>query len=132
MHPVRPLLLTLPLLLAACAGTGATTAGSVVLQDQKKCPQQLRMGQTLILNLPSNPGSGYRWSLQQSAPELLRSLGPEVYSHPDEANSMIGSDGKSTWRFEVIGSGSAHLSLNYQRPWEGEPADSFECLLEVR
>lgn len=132
MHPVRPLLLTLPLLLAACAGGGASSPGSVLLKSPSKCPLTLELGQRLILSLPSNPSSGYRWNLEQAAPELLRNLGPEVYSHPDEATSMIGSEGTSTWRFEVIGEGSAHLSLSYQRPWESEPADSFECRLQVR
>jgi inhibitor of cysteine peptidase len=138
MHPLRPLLLTLPLLLTACAGgnaggsTSHASPNSVLLKSQSKCPLNLERGQRLILRLPSNPSTGYRWTFQQAAPELLRSLGPEVYSHPDEANTMIGAEGTSTWRFEVIGQGGAPLALSYQRPWENEPADSFECHLQVR
>ena len=133
MQPLRLLLLPIPLLLAACAGTGTgSSAPGVLLKSQSKCPLILEPGQRLILSLPSNPSSGYRWNLQQAAPELLRKLGPEVYSHPDEANSMVGSEGTSTWRFETIASGSGHLVLSYQGPWEAEPADSFECRLQVR
>lgn len=133
MHPLRPMLLTLPLLLAACAGGGGSSASpSVLLKSQSKCPLTLERGQRLILRLPSNPSTGYRWTVQQAAPELLRSLGPEVYSHPDEANSTIGSEGTSTWRFEAVAAGSAPLALSYQRPWESEPADTFECRLRVR
>jgi inhibitor of cysteine peptidase len=128
MPTVRLLLLLSPLLLAAC--TSHAPSGSVLLQDQAQCPQALHLGQTLILSLPSNPSTGYRWQFRQAIPQLLRRLGPEVYSNP-RGDAVVGSEGLSTWRFEVVGSGEEHLSLSYQRPWEDEPSGSFECLLQV-
>ncbi|NKQ10438.1 protease inhibitor I42 family protein [Pseudomonas sp. SST3] len=124
------LLLLVPLLvLAGCAGTPPS---SVALSDDATCPLSMQPGQTLILSLPSNPASGYRWTLRDVSTAQLKSLGPEVFSSPQ--NDLIGGDGISTWRFEAAESGSGRLYLAYQRPWESdtEPADLFDCRIEVQ
>ena len=86
----RLLLPTSLLLLAACASDNRTPS-SVVLGDDHRCPQTLHTGQQLIVSLPSNPATGYRWLLREAAAEQLRSLGPEVYSNPND--DVIGGDG---------------------------------------
>jgi len=43
---------------------------------QSACPLQLKNGQNLILTLPSNPTTGYRWAIQDSAGGVLRAWGP--------------------------------------------------------
>ena len=63
----------------------------MVLSDDRRCPQSLQNGQQLIVSLPSNPTTGYRWILHESAPEQLRGLGPEVFSNPKD--DVIGGDG---------------------------------------
>lgn len=127
----RLLLPTSLALLTACAGQESAPPSSVVLSDDRRCPQSLQNGQQLIVSLPSNPTTGYRWILHESAPEQLRSLGPEVFSNPKD--DMIGGDGLSTWRFEARQAGSGRLYLTYQRPWEadGEPDGLFDCRIEV-
>ena len=127
MPPVRLIPLLGLSLLTACA---QQPAHNVTLEDQSDCPQQLHVGQQLILSLPSNPTTGYRWAIQDSAGGVLRSLGPEVYSTPDD-DAVIGAAGHSTWRFQAAASGEATLRLAYQRTWEPEPIEHFECRLEV-
>ncbi|MCY1433091.1 Chagasin family peptidase inhibitor I42 [compost metagenome] len=87
----------------------------------------------LTLTLPSNPTTGYRWLMQNPAGSLLRSLGPEVYSNPEDAG-MVGSAGQSVWRFQVQGAGEGHLILVYQQPWAPEvpPVKTFNCALGVQ
>ncbi|AHL74601.1 peptidase inhibitor I42 [Stutzerimonas stutzeri] len=131
MPPSLPRLLpfTALLVLAGCAGAPPS---SVALSDDTACPLSMQPGQTLILSLPSNPTSGYRWSLREVSSEQIKSLGPEVFSSPK--NDLIGGDGLSTWRFEAANSGSGRLYLTYQRPWESqaEPAGLFDCRIEVQ
>ncbi len=116
------------LLLSACASTPPT---SVALSDDADCPLTLQRGQTLIVSLPSNPTTGYRWSLREVSAEQLKSLGPEVFSSPK--TDLVGGDGMSTWRFQADEPGSGRLYLTYQRPWESdaEPAGLFDCRIEV-
>ncbi|BAN49987.1 protease inhibitor I42 family protein [Metapseudomonas resinovorans] len=118
-------------LLTACA---QQPTGPVVLQDaQDDCPLTLAPGQPLVLTLPSNPTTGFRWVMRDPAANVLQSLGPEVYSAPEEAG-LVGSAGQSTWRFKASQPGDGRLHLDYQRPWETDvaPAESFDCQVSVK
>lgn len=129
MITARRLLLPLGLaLLTACAHR----PGSLALQEQSSCPLRMHDGQLLILTLPSNPTTGFRWLIRDDAAPVLSSLGPEVYSNPEDAG-LVGSAGQSTWRFQAAKPGTGHLRLTYQRPWETgvAPAKIFDCAISV-
>ncbi|BCD84090.1 peptidase inhibitor [Pseudomonas solani] len=131
MSPARLPRLLLPaalMLLAACAHEST----SLVVQKQSSCPIELDKGQLLVLTLPSNPTTGFRWVVKDAAPGVLRSLGPEVYDTPEEAG-LVGGAGESTWRFNAAQSGEGRLLLVYQRPWEADvaPEQTFDCKVSV-
>lgn len=117
-------------LLSACAQT--PTSVTLEQSQQSKCPLSLHVGQQFILRLPSNPTTGFRWLMRDSATQVLQSLGPEVYSNPEDAG-LVGSAGVSTWRFQVAKSGEGQLALTYERPWEVGvvPAQRFDCTIRV-
>ena len=124
------LLLALSLaLLAACA---SAPKQNVTVEKQSACPLNLKAGQNLTLTLPSNPTTGYRWAIQDSAGGVLRSLGPEVYSNPEDAG-VVGAAGQSTWRFQAFTAGNGRLRLTSQQPWAPEvnPVDTFDCAITV-
>jgi inhibitor of cysteine peptidase len=130
MPNAQRLLLPLGLaLLTACAHK----PGSVTVQKQSQCPLSLHSGQQLVLILPSNPTTGFRWVVRDDAGGVLDSLGPEVYSNPEDAG-LVGSAGQSTWLFNATQPGKGHLLLTYQRPWEPEvaPAKTFDCPIAVK
>lgn len=127
------LLLPALMLLGGCASKPPATVTLEESQAYRCHPLQLHQGQTLVLSLPSDPTSGYRWQLLDAAPAVLRSLGPEVYSNPEDSGDLVGSDGESTWRFQVAKAGDAQLALRYQQAWDadGAPAKTFECALHA-
>ncbi|WP_248797127.1 protease inhibitor I42 family protein [Pseudomonas sp. MWU13-2105] len=129
MTPTR---LLLPLSLALLAACAQQPRQNVTLEKQSDCPMQLKTGQNMILSLPSNPTTGYRWAIQDSAGGVLKSLGPEVYHNPDDSG-LVGSGGQSSWRFQAFAAGTGRLRLTYQQPWEPEatPAQSFDCPITV-
>ena len=116
-------------LLTACAHT---PANNVIVETQSDCPLQLHVGQPVTVSLPSNPTTGYRWAIQDSAGGVLRSLSPEVYTSA-ENGQVLGSGGQSTWRFQAVAAGNGRLRLTYQQPWdpEAEPAHTFDCAITV-
>ncbi|MEH6365572.1 MULTISPECIES: protease inhibitor I42 family protein [Pseudomonas] len=124
--------LLMPVVLAMLAGC-ASQPSSINLQKSSQCPIELSSNQQLILTLPSNPTTGFRWVVQDAAPSVLKSLGPEVYSNPEEAG-LVGSAGQSTWRFSVLQPGTGRLLLTYQRPWEADvaPEKTFDCEIQTR
>lgn len=127
---VRLLLPATLALLAACAGQPPKHIVSV--SGQGDCPKKLVVGQTLLVMLPTNPTTGFRWSITDPAASVLKSLGPEVYSNPEDAG-VVGGAGQSTWRYLVSTAGSAHLKMAYQQPWAPEvvPEQTFDCAIDV-
>jgi inhibitor of cysteine peptidase len=117
-------------LLAAC--TQQPTRHSLALDSQEGCPLVMHEGQNVVLTLPSDPTTGYRWQLREAGQPVLRSLGPEVYSNPQEAG-LVGVGGQSSWRFKASQAGQGALRLVYQQPWapEVEPINTFTCKVRV-
>lgn len=129
MTPTR---LLVPLALAFLAACSTQPKHNITVEKQSACPAKLHNGQTLILSLPSNPTTGYRWAIQDSAGGVLRALGPEVYSNPEDAG-VVGAAGVSTWRFQAFATGNGRLRLTSQQPWAPEvlPVETFDCAISV-
>lgn len=127
-----PLPYLLPIGLVWLAGCAHNDSSTVTLEEDDDCPLQLESRQHLVLTLPSNPSTGYRWQVRESASRVLRSLGPEIYSSPEQPE-VVGSAGESTWRFQAVQAGQDSLLLVYQRPWEvdAKPAKVFDCAITV-
>jgi inhibitor of cysteine peptidase len=131
-HPRRLLPVLGLALLAACAQKPEPP----VLQgaaDARGCSRQLQPGQIFVLSLPSNPSSGFRWEIVRDAGKVLRSLGPELYINPEDAG-LVGSAGKSTWRFQAWQAGEDQLLLHYRRSWDQgvAPAQTLDCMIRVK
>jgi inhibitor of cysteine peptidase len=118
-------------LLSACSQTPSHV--SLDQEAKNHCPLSLYPGQELTLSLRSNPSTGFRWEVKEAASGVLKSLGPEVYSHPEDAG-LVGSAGQSTWRYKALNPGSGRLLMIYQQPWEPNvaPASTFDCQIEVQ
>ncbi|HCD7161976.1 TPA: protease inhibitor I42 family protein, partial [Pseudomonas aeruginosa] len=93
-----PSRLLLPLSIVVLAGCAGQQKPVVTLDDADDCsPLKLTQGQELVLTLPSNPTTGFRWELRNPAASVLKRLGPEVYSNSEEDSGLVGSGGESTW-----------------------------------
>ncbi len=134
MPVLRSLFLASLALLAACVGRHTPDAAVAFdLSRQQQCPVVLAKGQLLIVTLPSNPTTGYRWLVQNPAPAALRSLGPEVYTNAEDAG-IVGVAGQSVWRYRAQGPATGQLLMVLQQPWapEVKPVQTFACDIEVQ
>ncbi|WP_263260758.1 protease inhibitor I42 family protein [Pseudomonas sp. RIT-PI-S] len=133
MPLVRPLALACFALLAACASHTPDASIAFNLSKQQQCPIVMANSQLLILTLPSNPTTGYRWLIQNPAQSVLRSLGPEVYTNAEDAG-IVGAAGQSVWRYRAQGPGEGRLLMVLQQPWapEVKPVQTFDCKITVR
>jgi inhibitor of cysteine peptidase len=86
--------------------------------DQSGNNVQLKVGETLLVTLDSNPTTGYSWELSQSDESVLEQKGEAEYKQAPGSQGLIGAGGKETFRFEAVGAGQTTLELIYHRPWE--------------
>jgi len=69
--------------------------------------------------LPSNPTTGFDWSLHVDNPSVVKNI-----SHKFKADfsGRVGVPGITTWSLRTSGTGEAKLLFSYKRAWEKETA----------
>ena len=79
-------------------------------------------GQKMIIELASNPSTGYRWEVREIDKGILRLRSIE-FGKPE--TDLFGAPQKQVFQFEVIDKGETIISLVYWRPWEKIPMDTY-------
>jgi inhibitor of cysteine peptidase len=80
-----------------------------------------RPGDEIVVVLPENATTGYRWQLDQSAEQLrLLSDGYREAAAADDEEPVFGRGGLREFRFAVDAPGAGTLLLKHWREWEGD------------
>jgi inhibitor of cysteine peptidase len=120
---VVALILTLSMLAAGCGGDDVKTysdAGAAI---------KVKVNGEFIIALDSNPTTGYSWKAlyEESQFELVS----DDYVQDEKETMMTGVGGTQYLRFKALKSGDYEITMNYQRSWEGEPAQQAVFSVKV-
>ena len=118
---------------SATAASAKAPASAVTVTEQDNGRGiELAQGGTLIVQLPSNPSTGYSWSVQGD-PSPLK-LVKSDYTEQSQSTQIVGAPGTQVLQLKAIGPGAATLTLEYRRPWERDvpPAKVFSIKATVR
>jgi len=75
----------------------------------------LKTGDTLRIELKSNPSTGYAWSTDNKIkPKVIKELGREFVQDKKSAG-LIGAGGTDVWSFVAIKKGETYLHFVYSR-----------------
>lgn len=91
---------------------------------------ELHQGGRLLVRLPENPSTGYRWELKSFTHGILE-LQSEGYESPE---SLIpGAGGVRSFTFIALSRGASSMHMRLRRPWEPEQAagEVFHVSVEV-
>jgi inhibitor of cysteine peptidase len=95
---------------------------------------QLVVGETWVVRLPSNPSTGYHWTLLPIDPPIVQQLGPAQFQPPaPQVPRRVGAGGEELFHLQANLPGEVTLHWVYRRPWEtqGEPADRRSMWVRV-
>jgi inhibitor of cysteine peptidase len=103
----------------------------VIVQSDRGTEFEAHPGDLIVIRLPENPTTGYRWELD-AADDRVIALQDSDYSAASSAG--IGGGGTRTFGLEVHRPGTVHVQLRLRREWEPEQAavDCFEVTIRVR
>jgi inhibitor of cysteine peptidase len=89
----------------------------------------VQRGDAIVIELPDQPTTGYRWEIASVDPALVEVEGSEFAS----SGPGIGAGGIVTWRLRARAAGRTRLELARRRPWERdrEPIERFAVTLEI-
>jgi inhibitor of cysteine peptidase len=106
--------------LTACSSAPSGSSGTTlpahhvaVSQADNAKTVTLASHQTLVLTLPANPTTGFAWTVLTSG-TLHQQRSFYTASRP----GTIGSGGVQTFEFVPTGTGTQHLSLSYNQPFD--------------
>ncbi|MBM3152525.1 MAG: protease inhibitor I42 family protein [Chloroflexi bacterium] len=92
----------------------------------------IAMGQTLVIELPSNPTTGYSWFIESIDEAVVRQEGEATYSPVGGEPNLVGGGGVETWRFTPVAAGACTLTLAYLRVFEDNSTqDTFTIQVTV-
>ncbi|RMG14257.1 MAG: hypothetical protein D6731_10585 [Planctomycetota bacterium] len=113
----------------ATSGGNSSAPDAVALgpNDEGRTVRIARGGE-LVVELPGNPSTGYRWEVKKSPRKL--ELVDEEFDGPG-AGGPVGAGGKFRFVFRARRKGSETLTLVYRRPWESEAAETFRAKVVV-
>lgn len=117
----RPVILSilLPLLLAACS----EAPKRVTAQDALE-PITIKRGQQLLVELSSNPTTGYAWAVTEMNTDILERQLSGTFTLGEGGEGSVGVGGTEVLAFLGKETGSTVLRIEYLRPFEagGLPA----------
>lgn len=86
------------------------------------------VGDMIVLNLPENPSTGYRWTLSSDVKPVLE-LQKDDFSSSGAAPGAFGS---RTLKFETTQAGHVDLKLECRRSWEKRVIETFTVSIHVK
>lgn len=95
-------------------------AGVIVTDKANGKIVSLKVGHYLLVRLPSNPSTGYEWSLDKTDEKLLAPDGETAFDVADA--NLEGAPTIQTLFFKAKSIGKVALKLKYTRPWEKDKA----------
>ena len=92
---------------------------------------ELRIGETLEVELRGNPTTGYVWDIASLDKEILKQVGETEFKQEREGR---GVGGKIMMRFKARAAGETPLKLIYHRRFENgrPPIKTFEVTIIVK
>ena len=114
------------ILLLACAPAAKQASVEVPLDDftsQNHISREVTVnaGDSFILTLGSNPTTGFTWpdEAQIGDQTVLQQTDHKLVVPESEPPPPPGTPGKEVWTFKALKKGTAEVSMEYSRPWEG-------------
>lgn len=118
---------------AASASKARPSSSNVVLTEQDNGKDiDLTVGGILVVKLPSNPSTGYNWTVV-GEPSPLK-LQKTSFRKGTTKSTSVGAPGTAILQLSASSSGMATLTLVYRRSWEYNvaPIKTFAVRVDVR
>jgi inhibitor of cysteine peptidase len=93
---------------------------------------EARPGDLIIIRLPENPTTGFRWTVDNVDPLCVEAQGSSF--SPARA-AAVGSGGERTFSFQVKGEGgTGNIGLKLKRQWEADASavQRYSVTVKVR
>lgn len=129
------ILAVMSLSLLACAAAAASAPVKISIDDftsQKNISKEIAVsaGDSFKVSLESNTTTGFSWPEQAQVNDTAV-LKQAKHEYVAPANDKLGAAGNESWTFKALKKGTATISMEYSRPWEGGEKAEWTFVLTV-
>jgi inhibitor of cysteine peptidase len=102
----------------------------ILTQDEKDRSFEVHQNDVIVVRLPVNPTTGYRWAIEGIDEEVLEPEESDFNLRPDAG---IGGGGERRLGFRAKRAGTARVELKLARAWEEESSgiDRYGFTIQV-
>ena len=105
-------------LLTTCGGDDDDDSVALTLTSEDDGGSfEVEQGETLVIELDSNPTTGFEWAVDDVDTDVLTYTGSE---YQPEDDGLVGQGGTQRLSFQAASPGSSVIELKYWRSWEGD------------
>jgi inhibitor of cysteine peptidase len=119
--------------LAGCGSDSSKSSGSSTSTTAAKNPStevftqaggdlSVEKGETFVIELASNPSTGFVWTVAQEPDAAIVTLENQIYNKAD--STAIGAPGTEQFSFRAVGTGTTTIGLKYARPSDPDSPDN--------
>jgi inhibitor of cysteine peptidase len=116
--------------IATLTGDDGTPVARTLTATDRGTTVTLKPDEEVVIQLPSNVTTGYRWAIDTLDVNTVTFLGSTYIAPSDGA---VGQGGTEELRFRALTPGTTALNLKYWQPWSGAAsvAERFELIIVV-
>jgi inhibitor of cysteine peptidase len=116
----------------SAASTTPMSNQEITVNDTKNNSQIIiKKGNILIVELLTNPGTGYSWQIIKNDPDQLKPLGDSILK--PLGTEASGASENQVFQFSAQNLGSTVLELHYLRLWERNilPLKTYQIKVQI-
>mgnify|MGYP006279386657 FL=1 len=95
---------------------------------------KVNMGEEFVINLKTNPSTGYTWTIEEGFSDSLLTLQDEEYVPMENPSNKprLGAGGTQKWHFQAVKKGTTLLKFVYKRPGTEETSEIKYFQIQVK
>lgn len=110
------ILLMVALVAVLAVASGCSADPGVLGPEDDGTTVKAAVGDSVVVELPSNPSTGYSWQVVDAGPCDAPARSEFLEDQQDEA--VVGASGIERFTFTRASADSGDITLEYRRPWE--------------
>ena len=95
---------------------------------------KVNMGEEFVINLKTNPSTGYTWTIEEGFSDSLLTLQDEEYVPMENPSNKprLGAGGTQKWHFQAVKKGTTLLKFVYKRLGAEETSEIKYFQIQVK
>ena len=119
------------LFISSCGDSSDSLSDLLLTKDNNGQTVEINIDNEIVIELASNPSTGYRWELANPDGSFIYQEGESTFIEDPDCSGLDGCGGIERLTFRASEIGYGVIRLVYHRTFEDEPSEQFSINVNV-